>query len=574
MVFDWLNQKLKRAPAEELHFLAADEGIEEFQAGLPQSQPGAVLAQICDALDSALGANLDQKVFRRALRALDKGAQIQVGELTHMLFRDARGDQVSEGSWVALNMYLNRMPAFYRHALDQLPTTAKWDDEDREYALLMACRAMRLMVGRKKLLHFAYRSVDPELWGHINRVYARSKVFGIQRTQTEAYAGQGETSSVHSEYVVGLLFETAPLGGLLPTQMECLDLLLRSHAAHIASSDKPSEERPFYIDSSKNQPPQRWLEGLGARANLLFFGPGRAYSMIESLRTSAEQALELPDWAVPSNCDLRGYRELLDRLCDHWSTKPPQRRHRRNSTAAEALVVHGFTQVRRMVAVSEAAHSGDNFEGFTADRLMDEKYFSKIRFGSVNPDQTAKGKKAAAAPKLTPREILEKLETRGDKALMQRWILLDTSDSGIGVLVPGRAAWARLGVIVGYRLAETLDWEVSIVRRLGRNAENKITVGLERLAGRPKSTRAVPVKGPLPQNWEAGATVDETALEAIVIAGPASLMVLPPGRYGESDVFIVGGGRDARYPAQVNAVFPPGEDYQVVSFSRTGGYAG
>ena len=442
MVFDWINQKLKRPTVEEVHFLATDEGIAEFQSELPLSQPGVVLTQVCDALEAAQGARVEHKAFRRALRALDKGVQEQVAELNHTLFSDARGDQVSEGSWVALNAYLNRMPGLYRQSLEQLPIKSKWDDEDREYALLMACRAMRLMVARKKLLHFAYRAVEPDLWGQMSRLYARAKVFGIHHTETEPYAGSGERTSVNAEYMVGLLFETAPLGGLLPTQMECLDLLLRQNAAQIASADKPSPEMPFFVDPSKTQPPQRWLDGLGARPNLIFFGPGKSYAMLESLRSAAQEAREVPDWAVPSNCDLRGYRGLLESLRNHWSTEPPQRRHRRNAGAADILVVHGFTQVRRMVAITEAAHSGEDFGGFETDKLLDDKYFNKIRFGSVNPDQTGKGKKAVPGPKLTPKEILEKLETRGDKAMMQSWVVLDTSDSGVGVLVPGRA---RLG---------------------------------------------------------------------------------------------------------------------------------
>lgn len=574
MVFDWLNQKLKRPPTEELHFLASTEGIEEFQASLPASQPGLALSQVCDGLDAALGANVEPKAFRRALRILDKGAQAQVAELTHTLFRDSRGDQVAEGSWVALNMYLNRMPAFYRHAIEQLPLKSNWDDDDREFALLMTCRAMRLMASRKKLLHFAYRTVDADLWGHMNRVYARSKVFGLHRTLTEPYSGSGESTSVHNEYIAGMLFETAPLGGLLPTQMECLDLFLRLNAAALASADKPAPERPFFVDTSKNQPPQRWLEGLGARANLHFFGPGKTYAILESLRTEAHKATEVPDWAVPSNCDLRGYRGLLDSLCHYWSMQPPQRRHRRNASVSEVLVARGFDQVRRMVAITETAHSGQVFAGFETNKLMDDKYFNKIRFGSVSPDQTGKGKKEGPPPKkLSPKEVLETLETRGDKELLQRWIVLDTSDSGFGVLVPGRAPWAKLGVLIAYRLVDSLKWEVSIVRRLGRNAENKMTVGLERLAGDAKSARARQVHGAIPDTWENLTIGVDNSLEAVLIEGETKLMLLQPGRYGESDYFIVSSGTE-RYPVQVNGVLPPGSDYQILTYSRAGGYSG
>lgn len=351
-----------------------------------------------------------------------------MAELTHTLFRDSRGDQVAEGSWVALNMYLNRMPAFYRHAIEQLPLKSNWDDDDREFALLMTCRAMRMMASRKKLLHFAYRTVDADLWGHMNRVYARSKVFGLHRTLTEPYSGSGESTSVHNEYMAGMLFETARLGGV--------------------------------------------------------------------------------------------------------------------------------------------------FASFETNKLMDDKYFNKIRFGSVSPDQTGKGKKEGPPPnKLSPKEVLETLETRGDKELLQRWIVLDTSDSGFGVLVPGRAPWAKLGVLIAYRLVDSLKWEVSIVRRLGRNAENKMTVGLERLAGAAKSARARQVHGAIPDTWENLTIGVDNSLEAVLIEGETKLMLLQPGRYGESDYFIVSSGTE-RYPVQVNGVLPPGSDYQILTYSRAGGYSG
>ena len=573
MVFDWINQKLKRPAAEEQHFLAGDAGIEEFQASLPASNPGLALSQICDALDSAIGAGLEAKAFRRALRTLDMGAQPQIAELTHMLFRDTRGDQVSEGSWVALNMYLKRVPDFYRQAIEQLPPLAKSDDEDRDYALLMTCRAMRLMASRKKLVHFAYRTVEPDVWGHMNRVYSRAKAFGLHRTVTEPYAGTDEKTSVHNEYFASLMFETAPLGGLLPTQMECLDVFLRQNAALLGLGDQPSADRPFYIDTAKSQPPQRWLEGLGSRANLQFFGPGKAYAVVSALHEAAQSAAEVPDWAVPSNCDLRGYRGLIENLHNYWSIKPPQRRHRRNASALEVMVANGFALVRRMVAITETAHSGEVFKGFETNKLMDDKYFNKIRFGSVNPDQTGKGKIVATGPKLTPKEILETLETRGDKALMQRWIVVDTSDSGIGVLVPGRAPWAKLGVLVAYRLMDSLRWEVAIVRRLGRNAENKVTVGLERLTGETRSARVLPVKGEIPAAWETMTMGADSTLEAVLVEGELKSMIVAPGRYGESDFFIVTSGLE-RYPARINGVTPPGSDYQVLNFSRAGGYLG
>ena len=65
----------------------------------------------------------------------------------------------------------------------------------------------------------------------------------------------------------------------------------------------------------------------------------------------------------------------------------------------------------------------------------------------------------------------------------------------------------------------------------------------------------------------------DTSNEAVLVEGELKMMIVAPGKYGESDFFIVVSGLE-RYAVQVNGVTPPGSDYQVLSFSRAGGYVG
>src|SRR5438477_2126399 len=108
-------------------------------------------------------------------------------------------------------------------------------------------------------------------------------------------------------------------------------------------------------------------------------------------------------------------------LAEHWSAKPPQRRDRRSPAAAEVLLVHGLVQARRMVGASELARSGKPVLRGAKDDMKASKQFNKLRFGSMNPDKTTTGtlltKDLVAA---APKQVLEKLETAGDKQLMQR----------------------------------------------------------------------------------------------------------------------------------------------------------
>ena len=567
-VRDWLS-KIKGGD-DDRHPLASERGIKEFLQGLPESQPAISLDQGFDALESMPAAKLEAPLMLRALRAVDEHLQHAVAEQWHTLFRDTRGDQVSDMSLGALNQYYQRAALAYAAALDALPREAAKDVQ--EHAAVLACRGMSALVHRKKLLHVGYRTPDTALWETINRIYARARGLGVLRNRVAVYGGAGEQTSAANEHLLGLMFEVAPLGNLMPTQMQCLDALLRQLAAGFVSGEQHSAASPFYVELAKAAPPQRWLEGLKARGALLFFGLGAAYAKIQALAEQAAVASEVPDWAVPSDCDLEGYRKLLAMCIEHWSEKPPQRRHKRLAGGDEIVVVHSFTQTRRMVAASEFAKTAAErgFTGFQSDgdKLRDAKYFNRMRFGSVNPDrtQTGKLKKEALLP---PKKLLEKIELEGDRQLMQRWKVADMSDSGIGAVPPSTASWAKLGVLLGYRLPDSMDWLVAVIRRLGRTSDNKLSVGLERVNGEALSVRVLPIRNAERATWENLPIGGEGTEEAILITGPANLLLLPPARYAVGQHYLIWASSE-RYPVQLTAVYPAGKDYQLVAFSKAG----
>ena len=568
-VRDWLSRF--KGGEDDRHPLAGERGLQEFLQSLPESQAAMSLDQGFDALESAQAAKLEASLLQRALRAVDEHLQGAVGELWHLLFRDARGDQVSEPSLVALNQYYRRAALAYASALDALPRDAA--KEVQEHAPLLACRGMAALVQRKKLLHIGYRSPDAELWETVNRIYIRARALGVLRNRIELY-GPGEPVSAANEHLVGLLFEVAPLGNMLPTQMQCLDALLRMHAAGFVSGEQHAAGTPFYADLTRPQAPQRWLEGLTPRGSLRFFGLGPTYLKIQSLARQSLEAPDVPDWAVPSECDLDGYRKLLAMCVEHWSEKPPQRRHRRLAGGDEIVVVYGFGQTRRMVAASEFARTAAErgFTGFQSDNatLRDAKYFDRIRFGSVDPDKTQSGKAKKPVVLPPPKELLEKIELEGDRQLMQRWKIADTSDSGIGATPPSTASWAKLGVLVGYRQPESIDWQVAVIRRLGRTPDNKLSVGLERVNGDALSVRVLPVAGAERAAWEHLPIGGEGTEDAVQVSGPAGLLLLlPPGRYRTGQHYLVWADIQ-RYAVEVTSVYPAGKDYQPVAVSRAG----
>ena len=552
---NWLSQ-LTGSIDDRKHPLGTERGIAEFQQMLPMSTPAIAIREVCEALEQARAAGLQAAAFQRALEMLDEAVQPALHELRHMLFRDARGEKISDVSQRALVDYSTRMAPLYAAALSSLKPAP---GEDQENVALLALRAMRQLMELKKFARVGYQMPPQALWSDIHGVHALANRLGVLRTQAAAYPKEPDRFSTHQEYVCGLLLETAPLGSLLPTQIECLDLLVHRYASGLAFSDSPSEQAPFCFDLERPGSPQRWLPGLARRPSTRFIGPGPMAAELDSIGEKARGAGEVPSWAVPSECDLDGFLALLRALRAHWSPTPPQRRHRRTAAAAEVLLVHGLVQARRMVAASELARTGTAPAPVVQDKARSNRQFDKIRFGSVNPDKTTTGKllKTAFVP---PKQLLEKMETAGDKQLMHRSSVADTSDSGIGVSIPGHATWARLGVLVGYRFPDSLDWQLAIVRRIAR-VSGQLSIGLERLTGNLSTVHFLPEQNLAAARSSFG---EQVALEGLLLETNRPLLIAPAAEFRSGQMITLGVKENAR-AMRVASLVGSGRDYRIIA---------
>ena len=552
---NWLSQ-LTGSIDDARHSLGTERGIAEFHQMLPVSTPAIAIREVCETLQQAQAAGLSAAAFQRALGTLDEGVQPALHELRHMLFRDARGEKISDVSQRALVDYATRMASLYGAVLTSYKPAAK---DDPEGLAVLALRAMRQLMELKKFARIGYQAPPQALWGEIHRIHALASRLGVLRTSAAAYPQETGRFSTHQEYVCGLLLESAPLGSLLPTQIECLDLLLHGHVAALAYGDSPSAQAPFCFDLERPASPQRWLPGLAKRPSTRFIGAGTLATELQRMAETARKAGEVPLWAVPSECDLEGFLSLLRSLHAHWSPTPPQRRHRRTAGAAEVLLVHGLVQTRRMLAASELARTGALPEPAVQDKSRANRQFDKIRFGSVNPDKTTTGKllKKAFVP---PKTLLDKMETAGDKQLMQRSSVADTSDSGLGVSLPGSATWARLGVLVGYRFPDSLEWQVAIVRRIAR-VSGQLSVGLERLTGTLTTVHFLPEQNLAAARSSFG---EQVAQEGLLLENNRSLLIAPSTEFRTGQSIVLGIRENAR-AMRVESLVGSGRDYRIIA---------
>jgi len=526
-MFKWLAKQFTQAD-EDPDSLGSEKGIQAFLDALPITVPARTIEAIGEPFENARGLELAPERLRRALKRLDERAQEPLITVAQGLFEDNVGRRISDSTWLTLARYYRNVHTGYRACLDALPPRNGLGDDERSEALLIACRAMAALGRYKALLRIRYRDVDPGYWESLNGLAAWGTQFGGSSTLMELYRDSGYQSTMEREYLIALLLEVAPIANLLPTQMAGLEIVLRRLASHYQFSDNYRESTPFSLDPSRPQPPQRWLKGLTPRPGQRFFGIGGAYAQLGGLRKAANASAQVPEWLASTRLDIGGYRGLLDLLVTHWSVEPPQRRHRRDRGEGEILVTHGVAQVRRMIAASEYAKSGGQLS-YQENTPYDHKLFGKLRFGSVEETQGS-----SSGPRdehtQTPMEILQKFELEGDRQMTERWTIGDLSESGLGATAQAHGGWARVGMLLGFRRMDSLDWQMAVIRRLSRSAQGRLSIGLQTIHGATWCGRLRFGSGDAGNPWVAVAGTSDIFHDAILLRGEAApTLLLDPG---------------------------------------------
>ncbi len=557
MVLDWISKGLGKKN-KSTHPLGSSDGIEEVLAALPVSSAGRLIGEVGDWLAPSEKPDLALPQRAAAYFRLDEEAQPFVNELWFHMLASPVADPRAEQAWFALMTYSrNVLTCYYTLARDYV--SGAESGVDKKIVGLALVRAMLAAVTHKKLLRMRYRFVEPAIWNETYWLYAYAETTNISRNTLQVYPQRLPETSVHREFVIGMLFEIAPLGNVDPHQMESLDLIIRKYESFFAFREKREAETLFYVDLSKPQWPDRLLDGQGHKGTMRYFGVGVALGHIIRLLKEIMRTREIPEWLVlPGEEKIETCVLMIRKLISHWSKEPPTRQHARARLDATINVLHGFSQVRRMIAGVSYLKSGK-----TVGYVSYQELFEMHRYGFVNEKRAL----VKPAESTDPREMLKKIELAGDKELMQKWALNDSSDSGIGATAVEHSGWLRIGALVGYRYEDKMDWQIGVVRRLSRNSANQAVVGLQQFKGEPDVARAGSLDKRETSAWEA---VPEAGIygwqDAMVLNG-TSTMLVGPNSYYDGRRFKVTIGAVKQF-VKLTELIESGSDFELVRYSE------
>lgn len=509
------------------HPLGSDSSVGVIISDIPLANPERTLLDVGNWLDEAEHADeLDPVRLVKSVRLLDNFAFPIFAECLGRYFDPHGRDHFSEPYWKTLTSHCRRAALNYTRFVRQQPKPiAEINTSDRKQLTQPAARAMYWLMREKQLLRLRYRSPDIIWWTTVHDLLARAHAYGIGSLKTSLFAElEGETT-VWQEYTQGLYLDLAPIGSLPPDQVETLSRVLRWLAPQLMLKSVGAEDS-YAIDLTGSNGLVKVKLGDAQGSRWRFLNPTPVYGQLLRLASQIHTEQALPSWLVQTPSSVADTEAMLRTLILHWSKQPPKRRGKREPSHEDVLVVHGLALARRMVACSDFARSGRSLQ-YDSDLASARRDRLESHFTTIDGARLAEEKQAP-----DPLEVLRKLELSGDRAMMEKWKLLDVSNGGLGATVPLLRAVHRVGALVAYRFADQIEWCLGIVRRIGSGGDDKTSVGLESLSEGPSScAQARPVNQAGKTSWQEVEGSGLGYLDAILVSPAGDEVVLPAGAF-------------------------------------------
>lgn len=556
MIFDWLG-KLGSRPDHPMHDVSEARNL---LADLPHDAFKAV-----EEITAWLGSVTDTEDFRLddrvgVIKLLDETAQPYQRKLCRDYLTAARMQKFQENRlWLAIFEFWKHSAAAYLQCIEEYGRMAKGAEAVKDELPVLAARALRALAAQGKWLHIRYRPIEERIWADLGKVcqFAETKLF--TRNLFPLYPGNAANTSVQQELVKALMFEMSSPGSLSHTQMELVDRLVSHYAASFNFEERPTPASTFYFDLSLAAAPTRAYKGMQLHPMLRFFGGGIAAAKLGGLVHSLDEGAAPQELGFGEEYTRDALLDVLDHLQLYWASAPPTRQHMRTRAMERFSVAHRFPEIFRQIAGGEKNVIASMPEN--PDLLHQERMDMKL-YGSV----TEKTKQMIAETEARNIEA-EKDET-------ESWIMENVSAGGFGAVVPQLSGdWLKVGVLLGLKAAQGGKWMVGVVRRLGRDASQRVSVGIQTLSRNPVSVRLRLLEENEIPAWQGIAEVssgpyfDAVLLPHDAVKGEEPSLVLEKGHFapGRDCLMLVSG---EAHLVKLTSVLEQGEDFERIGLSR------
>jgi hypothetical protein len=412
------------------HPLAEIKSAQQVLEGIPKNDALNTVQEITGWIESILELADDFRLEHElaVLRMFDDAAQAHVRKLLRDYFAIQPVTKFQENRlWTVLNAFYTQSELVYYDVLTRFRNGERGASGIKPDLAAMGARGIAALTGRLKLAAARYALVDPVVWKHLAEFYGHAETNGYQDSPVAMYPGVPGSTSARQEFASLLVWYGVSAGVQSPLQEHITERLISYACNGLRVDDQYNGNALFVFDLSQPTPPMRVASDATLHPALRFFSVLEALKKLEALTKTLEKGI-VPDEVnfCGAKYDVELVRDILRRLTDNLTQPIPTRRNPRRKISVNLKVANGFF---RML---EQADEGLNF---------------------FNPDTA---------------EI---------------WDVEDISATGFRSVLPAsRVDGVKIGSLIGSKPENVQSWGAGIVRRLSRDSQNNLHVGVEVLS--------------------------------------------------------------------------------------------
>jgi hypothetical protein len=412
------------------HPMADLRSAQELLAEIPKNDAFKALQEVTVWVES-MRSDHDIRLNDRfaVLRLLDETARPHETKVTREYFSATAPSSFHENRlWTALNDFFTNMAEAYHEVLVGCRDGEKGASSLKDSRMLIALRGIHATMGRLKCAAVRYTPVEATVWEQLAEYYAHAETSRYLDQEFQFHGGHAADNSVRRRLAGVLLWWGTGTGSLKPIQIHLSERLTSHLSPHLDMGIEPAADSLFCFDLAQPQPPTRFGGDATEHPNLRFIRLGKVQARLESLIASLEKGV------VPGEINLGGtyaaepVLEAAKRLAANWLSAPPTRRTVRRSIHVPISVVRGYA------GLIDQVHQNNGL---------------------------------------------------GEEEAGEIWDADDISASGFRCTLPAaRGGSVRVGTLIGFKPENVKHWGAGIVRRLRRDGQNNLDVGVEVLANR------------------------------------------------------------------------------------------
>lgn len=406
------------------HPLADMKSVQTVLADVPKADVFKALQELAGWVESLRDHAEEFKPEHEVavLRLLDEAAQPHVRKLLRDYFAVQPPIKFQENRiWSALNDYFALSEQAYAGTLKRCRNTPALKPQ----LALLAARAIVAASCRLLLAAARYALVDPALWRHLAEVYAYAETQNLLDEPLALYPGMTANTTVRREFAAVLVWFSAVGGNLPPLHIRIAERLLAHLSKYLTVGTLPADGR-WAINLVQPTAPMRVNTETTLHQSVRFIGVGEMEGVLANLVKTLDKGI------VPQDINMGGaeypaelVKEVASQLVTRCCLPLPTRRNPRRKLKVNLHVANGFSKLL------ENTDTGLNFSG----------------------DGHAV------------------------------WEVEDISASGFrSVVAPNVLDSVKIGSLIGSKPENVAGWGVGIVRRLSRDEQNNLHVGVEVLS--------------------------------------------------------------------------------------------